>query len=272
MRTAHKIIKYFAISLACLLSLSIFVGLFGAAFGLTSILGFVGTTAPESTVDCANYEKCISLSLGNTELEIKKGGDKIWVESEDKDRYEITRAEKKLAIKETKAGGWFDDGPAKKLVVTVPNDMEFDVIGIFSRAGKVSVDGVATDKMVLSLGAGESVLQKIKVNEKAEVETGAGRFAVLESEINNAEVKFGVGEALIQAVLTGDNKIDAGIGSVKLDLLLPESEYEIKADKGIGEILFNGKKIASGETIGLGKNKLDVDGGIGEIKITTKNN
>ena len=107
------------------------------------------------------------------------------------------------------------------------------------------------------------------MSDKAKIDTGAGRFAVENGEINDADINLGVGETDIRAAITSDSKVNAGIGAVKLDLLLPESEYTIKVDRGIGKIKFNNNDMSDGSVIGSGKNKLDVDGGIGEISIKT---
>ena len=62
-------------------------------------------------------------------------------------------------------------------------------------------------------------------------------------------------------------KINAGIGSLELNILGNKKIYTIKADKGIGSIKIDGKEVADDVTYGDGKNTIKIDGGIGSINV-----
>lgn len=266
MTAAQKVIKWFAYGLAAVLVFSIITAIVAAGAGILTAVGIINSKAPE-TISCEEYEKCLNLELSSSELYIKKG-DKLAVETSD-DSYEITRDDNKLVVKDKKKVSWFGGNGNRKVTVTVPGDMTFDAVGIGNGAGKIEIDYLYTKELTLSVGAGETIIDETKVTKKAEISTGAGKFEIKNGvKINNAKVSLGVGETKIRAALTGDAKIDAGIGSVELDLLMLDSEYTLKVDKGIGEIKFNGSSVGNG-TIGNGDNVVDIDGGIGGINIRT---
>ena len=121
----------------------------------------------------------------------------------------------------------------------------------------------------LELGAGKTNINNIKTN-NTDIESGAGKLEIKSSLINNLDLDMGVGEIIIEANLTGNTKIDAGIGSLKLDILGKALDYKIKLDKDIGNVYIDNKKVKDNEVIGNGSNYIDIDGGIGEIKVNFK--
>lgn len=78
---------------------------------------------------------------------------------------------------------------------------------------------------------------------------------------------MGVGETDITAKLTGTNKIDTGIGNLKLQLLGDKQDYKFNISKGIGEVKIEDKSIIEDQTIGDGKNNIIISGGVGQIKV-----
>ena len=76
-----------------------------------------------------------------------------------------------------------------------------------------------------------------------------------------------VGSKIVQNI-SSNSDIDAGVGKLQLNLNSSSSEYTFDIDKGIGSIKLNNKSISDGQT-GTGKNKIEIDGGIGSIDITT---
>lgn len=107
------------------------------------------------------------------------------------------------------------------------------------------------------------------VFEKAGISGGAGRIYIESLNAKELEIALGVGETAIDNLEFETAKIDAGIGRVSVKLASDESKYSIKANKGIGEIKFNGSSIGGDTWIGSGNNKIEISGGIGSIIIST---
>lgn len=77
---------------------------------------------------------------------------------------------------------------------------------------------------------------------------------------------MGVGKFSITSSIIGDSKINAGIGSLELNILEKEENYKIKIDKGIGNIKINGENVTD-DIYGSGERIIDIEGGIGNINI-----
>ncbi len=229
MNTAQKIIKYCAIGFAAILIVSILSGIIFGVLGIVTAGRLIKDNS-EISLSCEESEKyCMTLSIAASELEVKKG-EKLSVETEN-EKVEVKQGENTLVVKENGSSwSWFGKNEEKKIVVYVPEDMQFDKVGISS---------------------------------------GAGRIYVEKLDAKELEVALGVGEAVFDALETENAKISAGIGSVRINLLSKAEDYTVNLSKGIGEVKFNDVTIGSDSTIGSGSKKIDISGGIGEIVVKT---
>lgn len=64
--------------------------------------------------------------------------------------------------------------------------------------------------------------------------------------------------------------MDYGIGSTELTLVGNREDYQIELDKGIGSATLEGEKMKDEGVYGSGQNQLQIDGGIGKIRIEFK--
>ena len=83
----------------------------------------------------------------------------------------------------------------------------------------------------------------------------------------NLDFDMGVGKVVLTSALTGEGKIDYGVGELSLTLIGSAEDYRIELDKGIGEALLDGQKMADDTVYGQGKNTLEIDGGVGSMNI-----
>ena len=121
-----------------------------------------------------------------------------------------------------------------------------------------------------NLGAGKFTCGNLNVENELIVDGGTGKIDINSGNINNMKLDMGVGSISITATLTGSSNIDGGVGSINLTLKDSIDNYKIHASKGIGSIKLNDKEIKNETTIGNGDNSIKIDGGIGSIKIDTK--
>ena len=145
------------------------------------------------------------------------------------DKVEIKEEGSKLIVAE-KGRHLFDSYSDREVIIYIPEDMTFEQVHIDGGAGSIHIESLKAKKLNMSLGVGKT-------------------------EINALEAE--------------DAKIDAGIGEVTVRLMSKLEDYEIKADKGIGSITLNGSSVGDHSTHGSGSKKIDIDGGIGSIKIET---
>ena len=97
-----------------------------------------------------------------------------------------------------------------------------------------------------------------------------GKTELKSCEINNLKANLGIGEFACSGKLKGKSEIDSGIGAINMELLDNSNNYTIDVEKGIGSVTLDGKKLKTDRVYGTGQNYLDIDGGIGEIKIDFK--
>lgn len=79
-----------------------------------------------------------------------------------------------------------------------------------------------------------------------------------------------MGEFVFKGRLTGKNEVDSGVGAINIDLMDSKANYKFKVSKGLGNVSIDGQKIEMDRVYGTGENYLDIDGGVGEIRIDSK--
>lgn len=228
MNTAQRVIKYLAMAFAIFLIVSIFSGIVYGVLGIVTAGKLVGDNSTVATKCVDNEENfCLEIALSISNLEVKKG-EKLSVETKN-EKVEVIQDDHKLIITE-KGRHIFERYNDREVVLFVPEDMEFNKVGISGGVGSIYVENLRTKDLEMALGIGKTEVASL--------------------EVENA-------------------KISTGIGEVSVGLKSKAEAYTIKTEKGIGDISLNGKSISDYSVNGNGDKKVEIDGGIGAIKITT---
>ena len=267
MTTAQKIIKYLAIALAISIIVSIFSAIAGGIFSLASVLGLRKNKAigEMKAIDFENSEVAtLDIDVAFTNLTIKKG-ETLKAETNNSN-INCKQNYPNIQIKE-KSRNWFAKNNEGDLVVYVPEGIEFETIRINAGAGKINIEELNTKELVLNLGAGNTEISRVNVSEKCSIDGGVGKLSILSGTINNLDLDIGIGQTDLVSKITGKSDINSGIGKVSIKLLGDKDNYKFKINKGIGTIDIAGEEMKDGQEWGNGKNYIDIDGGIGEIKI-----
>ena len=273
MTSAQKIIKYLALCLAAFLVFLIISSLLGVLFSITKILGIQKDNElimdKMSTVNFKTDDiSSLDINLLFTNLIIKQG-DTLYVETNN-EKVHFDEENNSLKIKED-SRSWLSQNNKGDLILYLPENSQFKTVKIQAGAGKIHIENLKTDTLSLELGAGETSIQKLNVSENCKIESGAGKVSLLDGRIKNLDLDLGVGKFELTSSLLGSNKINAGIGSLELNLLGNKKDYLIKADKGIGTIHVDEAVISDDSTIGTGGNTIKIDGGIGNIDVSFRN-
>lgn len=277
MTTAQKIIKYFALSFAVFLIVTIISAILSGGYALLSALGLIHSNKDIITEDLkviSSEVKEIStlkLDLAFTNLEIKTG-DNFKVETNNS-KITFTNDNGSVKIKEENQNWLNNNKKASDLIIYIPEDMiALDEAKIETGAGNINIEKLNTQSLYLELGAGDVKIENITVTEEAKIDGGVGRTELKSCEINNLKANLGMGEFVFSGKLTGKSEIDSGVGAINIDLLDNADNYTIDVSKGIGNVTLDGQKLEMDRVYGTGENYLDIDGGIGEIKINFKEN
>lgn len=266
MTTLQKIVKYLAMAFAIFLSVSIITGICGALFTATYFIsGRPSVEMTEQSVG-SNYTS-LKVDVSASELEIKTG-EEFALETNHK-YLECKENGETLEINERKPFfSVFDSGI--KVVLTIPDGYVFDYADISTGAGSVTIDELSSNMLNIDLGAGELTAKRLDALFSAEIDGGAGSVTINGGKLNNADIDMGVGEFNLTSELTGKSSIDYGVGETNIVLIGTADDYKIELDKGIGEATLDGIKMGDDSVYGAGNNTIDIDGGVGELKIIFK--
>lgn len=264
MTNLQKAIKYLAMAFAIFLAVSIIGGIL-SGFGFLAVLSGDGGVLEEM--------KAYSISSNITELDMEIEaaelklvvGDKISVSSNIKN---LTVKEKNgtLVIEEN-SRSFFGKGKVGSLILSVPADFQFQNVDIMTGAGKIAIENLRAKELSLELGAGKVDIENLEVQTKAEIEGGAGKITVEAGILHNLDMDIGAGEVDMAVLLIGKSKINCGVGNTGIILLGSKEDYRIHLNTGIGNATVDGKSMTDDSTYGTGNNSVEVDGGMGSIRI-----
>lgn len=278
MRSAQRVIKYFALALAAV----IIIGLASIVVGAVSFAGFFvwgdelswnGGTTENSVVWGGTDENTainnLKVEVGATSFRLVETADSKTMRVESNNKYIVVRQEVgRLVIEETKRG-IFNWGNGGEVVVYVPKGMRFDGVRIEAGAGLLEIEKLVTATLDLDLGAGKTHIEELEVTRRARIDGGAGYVEIRNAVLNNLDLDLGVGKADVRAKLIGDSRVDTGVGKLDLALIGKEEDYKIAVDKGIGSVTLDGRGLGDGATTGNGANLIKIESGIGSVEIKT---
>ena len=266
MSSAQKIIKYVAIAFAVFLIFSIISGIMLGFSMVATVFEDDNESITEklNMLDISDNASILNVNISAAKLVIKNG-DTLKAETNNK-YIESKQDGNKLTIKEKKHN-WFRKSNNSELIIYIPSDFIFDGIAIETGAGKVNIEELVTKELYLDLGAGKVEIDNLVALDEASIDGGAGEIVINDGAINNLDLDIGVGRFALTSDLTGNNKVDSGVGEVNINLIGDSSYYKIKLDKGIGSATIDGNNMKDDTYYGTGSNIVDIDGGVGSIKI-----
>lgn len=266
MNSVQKVIKYLALAFAIFLSVSIIGGIITGLTGISYILsGRNSEAVGEMQVYPIDGEiSSLSLSLSGAELKIKTA-DEFSVES-NHNYISVKSDNGKLRISETKRlFSFYPKGVT--VILNIPEGFVFGVATVDTGAGKVEIETLACDVLELSLGAGKADIKNLTANSSAKIDGGAGELNIDGGKLCNLNLDMGVGKLTLKSRIEGKSDLDYGVGETNLILLGSKDDYKIELDKGIGEARLDGESMRDDSVYGTGENRIEIDGGVGAIRI-----
>ena len=274
MTTAQKVIKYIALGFAAFLIVTIISAILSGGYALLRAFGLIhvdkNIVTEELKVISSEVKEIstLKIDLSCTNLDVKIG-DNFKVETNNS-KITFTNDNGSVKIKEENRN-WLNNNKESNLIIYIPRDMiAIDETKIETGAGKINIEKLNTQSLYLELGAGDVYIKNLTVTKEAKIDGGLGRTELKSCEINKLKAKLGMGDFVFNGKLTGKNEIDSGVGAIDIDLMDNKGNYKINVSKGLGNVTLDGQKLEMDRVYGTGENYLDVDGGIGEIKIEFK--
>jgi DUF4097 and DUF4098 domain-containing protein YvlB len=277
MNEFQKVIKYLAIAFAVFLTVTIITGIASA------VIAIVGVTT-------VNHEEIVDYNKSFDDvrsLVVENGVGKLTIKSTDSDQVTVEGtnvnesfvAEKsfsgELKIK-SKFNFWnmFNSGKDfnqnSTIIIYLPSSFEADKVEIDAGAGNVNIEGLKTDKLDINAGVGDVYGENIYAD-NVSLDGGVGEITLENVELNDVDIDAGVGNIEVQGKITGRSEIDAGVGNIDLDITGSPNDYELKVDKGIGDIYIDGDKYSSLKWNNItAEYSMDINGGVGNIRLDFK--
>lgn len=263
MTELQKGIKYAAMAFAVLLVVGIVGGIITTAVSLLSFFDGEGVADEITSYSVSTAVDSIEIDIRAAELTILEG-ETFLVESNLK-HLKVEEKDGCLYVTEKTSGGANYYGAV--LTVYLPAGTVLEEACLSTGAGRLTVERLAAKELCLDLGAGEVVLEQLFATESCEINGGAGAVTVEDGALHDLSMEMGVGQLTMTAALTGECDMDMGVGETRLNLLGGKEFYRIKITKGIGSAHVDGNSVSDGETIGDGENRIDIEGGVGSIKV-----
>lgn len=273
MTTTQKIIKYLAIAFALFLVISIFSIIFGLS---REIISSINSDKKDSKLleeyttisNNVNNIESFKIDISNDNIEIKEGK-KFEVKTNDPD-VKFYHENSKVKIKTDKTFSWHLSNSSRgTIIIYLPNESNISELDLNLGAGKIDIDKIFVETLLMDLGAGTMTAKEINVYEKATINGGAGNINIYSGTINNLNLKLGAGNASIESDLTGSNTLTTGVGKLNLGLSQSKDNYKFDISKGLGNIILNDFDVSEDILIGDGETKIKISGAIGNIIINT---
>lgn len=273
MTTTQKIIKYLAIAFALFLVISIFSIIFGLS---REIISSINSDKKDSKLleeyttisNNVNNIESFKIDISNDDIEIKEG-EKFEVKTNDPD-VKFYHENSKVKIKTDKTFSWHLSNSSRgTIIIYLPNEFNISELDLNLGAGKIDIDKIFVETLLMDLGAGTMTAKEINVYEKATINGGAGNINIYSGTINNLNLKLGAGNASIESDLTGSNTLTTGVGKLNLGLSRSKDNYKFDISKGLGNIILNDFDVSEDILIGDGETKIKISGAVGNIIINT---
>ena len=273
MTTTQKIIKYLAIAFALFLVISIFSIIFGLS---REIISSINSDKKDSKLleeyttisNNVNNIESFKIDISNDNIEIKEG-EKFEVKTNDPD-VKFYHENSIVKIKSDKTFSWHLSNSSRgTIIIYLPNEFNISELDLNLGAGKIDIDKIFVETLLMDLGAGTMTAKEINVYEKATINGGAGNINIYSGTINNLNLKLGAGNASIESDLTGSNTLTTGVGKLNLGLSRSKDNYKFDINKGLGNIILNDFDVSEDILIGDGETKIKISGAVGNIIINT---
>ena len=273
MTTTQKIIKYLAIAFALFLVISIFSIIFGLS---REIISSINSDKKDSKLleeyttisNNVNNIESFKIDISNDDIEIKEG-EKFEVKTNDPD-VKFYHENSKVKIKTDKTFSWHLSNSSRgTIIIYLPNEFNITELDLNLGAGKIDIDKIFVETLLMDLGAGTMTAKEINVYEKTTINGSAGNINIYSGTINNLNLKLGAGNASIESDLTGSNTLTTGVGKLNLGLSRSKDNYKFDINKGLGNIILNDFDVSEDILIGDGETKIKISGAVGNIIINT---
>ena len=266
----QKVIKVVAICLGVFIIVNI-VGVVLAGISIATKINYF-TNNEEIQTFAQSYQGVERIEIDSVISSINiKQGDEYRVEATNlKNKFSATLQNGTLKIEENRFL-FFGKKRNEAITIYIPKENNLNKLNIDAGAGRIEISDISVNNFDIDQGAGIIEITNSKFN-RTSIDGGAGEIKISACTLNDMDLNAGIGKITLQGAVTGNSKIECGIGEMNILLDGEEADYNIRANKGIGNITINNNMQEADTVYGTGKNKIILDGGIGNITVDFSRN
>lgn len=287
MSTFQKVMKYLAMALATFLAVSIVVAIVGVVsiffriFNIGSNISNINNQENGEVIseegELKSYDNIdiIDIDHGAGALIIKSGEtDKVtvYIEDNDNNKYNVRTSGGTLRIENGRNfdnifGISWNENISSRLIITLPKDIELEKIDIDAGAGEIILQDFTTKDLDIDAGAGQVKITNVEAYQ-VDIDGGAGELIFANVVFSDSDISAGVGVLDFTGKLLNENDISAGVGEIILNIQGKREDYNIKLEKGLGEIRVDGQEFGDVELKqDNSEHSLDIEGGVGSVNV-----
>lgn len=269
MTAFQKVIKYLAIAFAIYLIIMI-VGVIFSVFAVIIGLEKWSNSSNQEIIEHNIVEysdvKNMDIKLGICKLEIKEG-EQLKVETSDvTDKFKCEVKNGTLKIEDNKMNTNIFENKVPQVTIYIPKDYKFEEIDLELGINNSNIYELNGKDINIEIGVGKARIDNLN-GEKVEINGGAGETVIDNFNIERLDLEAGIGSMIINGKISDNSDIVSGIGRLEINLVGQKDDYELRLQRGIGNLEIDGEKIREDEKIGSGSIKIRVEAGIGETEI-----
>lgn len=161
-------------------------------------------------------------------------------------------------------GFQFNKLNSNKIIITIPSFIkQLDV----STSGKININDIEIDSLTLDTNLGEISISNSSIDNLTTI-SNLGSVNIYDCDINTLEADLDLGIInLDKSYINKEAIINASMGSIELDLLDKQNDYNIYSNIDLGSIKINDSTVIN---TGNGHINLHLNTKLGSIKIYTK--
>ncbi|NLJ95223.1 MAG: DUF4097 domain-containing protein [Clostridiaceae bacterium] len=142
----------------------------------------------------------------------------------------------------TKRIGNLNSNLYKDNILVLPRDFKLSNLDIALDLGSLKVENIELENMNLVLDMGNAEIDNL-IADYAEMKLDMGSVELSGGEIAGGKYTVSMGSMESSAKLTGEHIIDCDMGSIDLDIPLPESSVTYEIDVDMGNFNVNGDEV-----------------------------
>lgn len=187
-----------------------------------------------------NVQK-LDIQTGGGGFCIEASGDSsFYIEATNVGKLQTYMEEGTLIVRTTSGSQKWNDLKGDKITLYIPKNFHYSEICMELGAGKMDVDDLDADHIVLKAGAGQIDAERLTA-QVLEANVGMGQINMTGITVQNLDVEVGAGGMTAKGTVKGDASVKCSMGSLELQLDGSETDFNYQMIGTMGNIKLAGQ-------------------------------